>query len=436
MSYFRYIILSTVFLSFHCSLSAVIQLSLSDALGMVECESYVVLSSMEQSIASDAFAQEARSQLLPQVTANISQVRQQMYFPQVDTSSGVGPSPDSLVNAFNGQLQGTWWLVNMQTLGAFETAKHGACEARWNYFTQLQDSYRAVARAYYAHMRNLKLMEVIDQNIVRDQSLLDLAVAQKDVGLATRIDVTRAQSQVALDEKQKLQQETIILQSELNLKKLLDLDKCEPLVVTEQYDNNPAKPKAYGSSWCDSLTSRPDVQRAIETVEKSKADERSARYEHLPTLSFQGNIGKAGSLPKNADFKTWEVGLFVDMPVFEGYRIVQKVREKKALVKSSQYNLDNLRNQVFQDFEVAKKDYQSRYDQIRKAKERVDLGFEELDLAHNRFKEGLADNIEVIDAQTRLARAQDDWVETIYQYQLADIEMAYNLGNVTLILQK
>lgn len=431
MSFYRNIIAGIIFVfCCHLEVNAVIELSLAGALDRVECESYVVLSSMENVNAADAFAQEARSQLLPQVSGNIEQQRTQMYF------SEINPPLDTLADQFNGQIIGSLAIVDLKIMGGYESAKKAACVAHYNYKVQLQDSYRAVARAYFAHMRNLKRMEVIDQNIVRDKAFMDLAVSQKDAGLATRIDVTRADAQVALDEKERYQQETIVLQSELNLKKLLDLPMCEPLVITEIYEDNPAKPKFYADSWCESLWNRPDVQRAEETVEKNKADERAARWEHLPSLTMQGNIGKAGPGPRNADFKTWEVAAVVEVPIFEGYRIVQKVRETRAKVRGSQYDLENLRNQVFQDYEVAKKDYQSRYDQIQKAIKRLRLSFEEVDLAKNRFKEGLADNIELIDAQTRLARSQDDFVETIFQYQLADVEMAYNLGNVPLILKQ
>jgi outer membrane protein TolC len=100
----------------------------------------------------------------------------------------------------------------------------GSEVAQANYQAIVQTVLADVADSYFAHLRNLRRLDVLDANIARAKSLLELARNQFNAGVATQIDVTRAEAQVAQAEQARLQQETTLFQSELLLKRLLDFD--------------------------------------------------------------------------------------------------------------------------------------------------------------------------------------------------------------------
>mgnify|MGYP002066371440 CR=1 FL=1 len=67
-------------------------------------------------------------------------------------------------------------------------------------------------------------MTLVESNIERAKVLLDLSRTQVEAGVATQIDLTRSQAQLATEEQAKLQQETVVVESELLLKQILNLD--------------------------------------------------------------------------------------------------------------------------------------------------------------------------------------------------------------------
>ncbi|MGC4071666.1 MAG: TolC family protein [Nibricoccus sp.] len=78
-------------------------------------------------------------------------------------------------------------------------------------------------------MRNVQRIDVLDANIKRARELLDLVKRQLTAGVVTQIDVTRAEAQLAITEQARLQQDTTVYQTELQLKRLLDLELTAPL---------------------------------------------------------------------------------------------------------------------------------------------------------------------------------------------------------------
>ena len=62
---------------------------------------------------------------------------------------------------------------------------------------------------------------------------MDLARNQLNAGVATQIDVTRAESLLAQAEQARLQQDTVVYQSVLLLQRLLDLDPARSLALAD-----------------------------------------------------------------------------------------------------------------------------------------------------------------------------------------------------------
>lgn len=62
------------------------------------------------------------------------------------------------------------------------------------------------------------------------------------------------------------------------------------------------------------------------------------------------------------------------------------------------------------------------------------LAEEQLRLARSRYNEGVADNREIIEAQTQLAVAADNLLEAVYQYNLSRVELARAKGDVRAVL--
>ncbi len=411
---------------------AVINLTLAETLRQVEAQNLNVLLSREFVQQAIEAANRERSVLLPKVEIDVRQTRSKFYLGQIGGGSG-----SSTFNNFSAKLIGSFKVIDPTARAIYEAAKMGISVAEYEYSLALQEVLNAAVRSYYTHLRNLARMTLIESNIDRANVLLDLARTQVDAGVATQIDLTRAQAQLATEKQDKLQQETLVVESGLILKQILNLDPSKELkLMAFRMDEDSSSIPAAGSPE-EAYAIRSDYQQATEQLEQNKLEKRASKWQRFPTLSIFGDYGY-GSFDA-FDFEgenTWLVGVGLNMPIFDGFQIGSNKRLADSRIRAQEYRIKDLENQIRSELEFSVQDARSRLAQIAVAEENKNLSDEELHLARIRFEQGVADNREVIDAQNAVAQTNDNLVQAIYLYNLARLELARVRGEVRSILRE
>lgn len=405
-------------------------LTLEEALASVEKVNVSVLLSRETvSQAVEAIGQQ-RAGILPILDANVQQRRSQgVSIATVVVASGRPAS------RFDALINGSYAILNPQRLSALKSVRAAAVVAQANYEVVVQNVLSDVAATYFAHLRNLRRLDVLDANIARARSLLELANNQLTAGVATQIDVTRAEAQLAIAEQGRLQQVTALFQSELFLKRLLDLEMGRELKLADFQVRRAGSGLYSFSDQQSAFDKRADFLSAQKALEQLRIDVRTATFERLPSLNLSGNFGYASS--KYDDEKKqdqWGIGLGVNVPVFDGLRAGANRRVALSRQRAQELRLHNLELQISAELRLALHGVNSRNAQIAVADKSLRLANEELRLAQKRYQEGVADNREVVEAQNRLAVADDGFVEAVYQYNLSRVELARSKGDVRAVL--
>ncbi len=327
-------------------------------------------------------------------------------------------------------------LLNANLIAEYQLAKVGHRIAQLSYEAILQQIMAEAGRLYFLHLRNLKRLDVIYANIERDTSLLDLAKNQLAVGVATQIDVTRAESRLANDRIDLLRQKQAIRESELNLKRLLNLNVQGELKLAE-WQEPQAESHTEETPIGLILENRYDYKVEQEQLQQARLTRRAADWQHFPSLNLFGEYGLTSGYAFDGKEKTaWAAGIQLSMPVFEGFRIRSDRLQADSLVRQSEYVLEDKENQIRTEYQLAVTEIETRFDQIELVRMQLELGKQELQLARNRFEQGVADNREVTDAQAALAAANDQLVEAVYLYNLSKLNHAAVQGNPRLVLSE
>lgn len=409
-----------------------VTLTLEQALSSAEGVNVNVLLGREAAALALEQANQARVGILPNINLSAQQRRTQSVTILNGAASSSAPA-----NRFDGKLVGNYSVLNPQLLSAVRAARAGVDVAQADYKATVQGVLASVAQVYFTHLRNQRRLDVLDANIARARSLFDLAVNQLKAGVATQIDVTRAEAQVELTVQARLQQVTTLYQSELLLKRLLDLP---PGGLMKLGDFSVRRADAASLVFGDEKTTfeqRADWLRAQKAVEQAKLDVRTAKFERLPSLSVGGEYGYAsGSFEDGGKKDAWFAGATISVPIFDGLRSDADRRAALSRQRSQELRLHSLELQISSELRLARQDAASRNAQITVAEKNLRLGEDELRLAQQRYKEGVADNREVVEAQNRLAIASDNYVEAIYQYNLSRVELARSKGDVRTVLSE
>ncbi|HXG65955.1 MAG TPA: TolC family protein [Blastocatellia bacterium] len=98
--------------------------------------------------------------------------------------------------------------------------------------------------------------------------------------------------------------------------------------------------------------------------------------------------------------------------------------------RQAELQLDDMRAQVEQDVRLALLTLATAAEQVQAAEQSFALAERELRMARDRFAAGVADNIEVVNAQTSLADARDAQTAALTAYNSARINLAFALGEI------
>ncbi len=406
-------------------------LTLEQALASVEKVNLSVLLSREAAVQALEQSRVTRSNALPNIGASANQRRSK----GVNIVGGVA-TPGSPSSRFDAQLTGSVALFDPAAWVATRAARVGVEVARAEYNFVVQNVMSDVASIYFAHLRNLRRLDVLDNNIVRARSLLDLARNTLTAGAATQIDVTRADSQLAVTEQARLQQVTTLLESELALKRAIDLPMSQPLRLEEfNMQRGDTTVLAFAADKT-TFEKRADFLRAQKALEQAQLDARAVKFQRLPSLDLTGQYGLGARRFDEHSEETWSTGLGLSMPIFDGFRIDSQRRSALSRQRAQELRLKNLELVISSELRLAAQDASSRNAQVAVAQKGLQLSEEELRLAETRYRQGVADNREVVDAQNRRAIAADNFVEAVFQYNLSRVELARARGDVRSVLNE
>lgn len=405
-------------------------LSLARAFAAIESANPDVLLSREAVAQAAELVRQQNAANLPILAATAQQRRSET----VTVAGGV-PVQSPASTRFDARLTGNYAVLNPVQRAAAASVKAGTEVAKLDYQATLQAVLNRVAQGYFTHLRNLARIDVLDANTGRAQALLTLARNQLAAGVATQIDVTRAEAQLAVAQQARLQQDTTVYQSALALTQLLDLPADRP-VVLEKLSLRPVALIPSDEKDAEAAkTQRADYLRTAKAVDQSRLDVQTARYQRLPVLALTADYGYAAAgFDARETRQAWSAGASVSLPIFDGLRSGADKRAALSRQRGAEQRLRRAELQVSAELRLAVQDTTSRQAQIGVAQTGLRLAEEELRLAQQRFGQGVADNREVIEAQTRLALASDNLVEAVYQYNLSRVELSRARGEVRAIL--
>jgi outer membrane protein TolC len=373
-----------------------------------------------------------RAALLPQFSLRAQQSRQQLSRGMANEDFDLPP-----FNSFSSRVETSLAVFDTQRYADFRIAKLNYAIAQNDYAVALQDYLEQAVMLYFTQLRDLRSVEILQDNLLREQNLLELAQQQYEAGAAVKIDVTRAEVRVATQRRTLMEAKTAVASSQLELKALLDIELDRELILDRSFvDSIHSPPSIEGYDSMEVLTElRPELQSQQKVLQQAELAKRAAGWQRLPTLELFADWGYDTNRAFDGDEgEAWLFGLRANMPIWEGGRIAAEKREAAAAVRQNEYRMRDLRNRIEREFKFSIIEMESRYAQIEIARDEVRLGRDEVDQALERYREGLADNRELIDAQKRLADAEQSQLRAIYLYGISRLAFARSIGAVEKVL--
>jgi outer membrane protein TolC len=175
---------------------------------------------------------------------------------------------------------------------------------------------------------------------------------------------------------------------------------------------------------------RAELKAQAKREEAAKLNYGAVKAERIPSISAFGNYGSIGPEIIGA-LPTRSVGVTLKVPVFDGGRREARRAESLSQLRQEEIRSRDVKQQVELDVRLALDSIKSAASQVDTAREGLTLAENELAQARRRYEGGVANSIEVTDAQTRLDRARDNQIAALYSYNLARLDLATATGSIS-----
>jgi outer membrane protein TolC len=147
----------------------------------------------------------------------------------------------------------------------------------------------------------------------------------------------------------------------------------------------------------------------------------------LPGLQLTADYGIIGRSPVSSH-GTYDVAGGVRIPIFQGGKVVADVQQADATLRQRQAEFQDLRSSIEYQVRNAFLDVQAAAQEVQVASSTVQLADETLKQARDRFAAGVADNIEVVQAQQSVAAASENYIATLNAHNIAKLLLARAIG--------
>jgi len=323
----------------------------------------------------------------------------------------------------------TQTIFNLSAIRNFQAGRAGVRVAELQEGLAREQVASGTGLIYLEALRADASVVAAQANVELAQALLKLAQDQRNAGVATGVDVTRAQTRLAEQQVVLAQAQTSSEQSRLNLQRVVGLPLGSSLTLTDRLRFAEEPLPAVEMAVAQAGQNRREVQVAEEQNKVSRLERKAVRAEYVPSVELVGNYGVSGITPNREDLPTRSVAVQVNVPIFNGGLTRGRVTAAASRERQTELELSNVRGQVEEDVRLALTTLRTAAAQVRAAEESVMLAERELEMARDRFRAGVGDNLEVVTAQTSLANARDARVTALAQHNAARLNLAAALGH-------
>ncbi len=297
-----------------------------------------------------------------------------------------------------------------------------------------------VKKAYYDVLIAQEQAKLVAQSIARgEQALNDTRLLYKQ-GLAADLDTLRAFVNVENLRPALIKTQSLVDVTKTILKTKLNINSSEDIVLTDSlvFDGNPPMLN-FETAYNEAIENRPEVSQLKLQIEVAEAQVDAEFANFLPTLDAQAQYQRL-TLANNFKFDQYSwgnnlsVGLQLTVPLSLPFltgtytRTSAKVQQAKLEKKKSETLYENVRENIRAEVKNALSTLEETTKRLQVQAATVQSAERSYTITRLRRAQGIGSALELTDAELALTQAKNNYLQAVYDYLVAKINLEKSLG--------
>jgi len=405
-----------------------IRLTAADAIYRALDHNLGVLTSEQSTEAARGERWNALSRLLPNVSASVQESVRKNSLEAFGFPLGPGfPSVVGPFNLFDARIFASQTLFDQSAFKETSAASHRLDAAKMTYRSARDTVVLVSANLYLQALATEARAEAVRAQLESSQALYDQATRLQQSGIVAGLDVVRAEVRLSTDRQRVTAARNDAEKAKLQLARVIGLPIGQAFTLVRDIPDVPDPTITLEAAVEQAYKQRPDYLAAVERLKSAQDMRSAASAERLPSVHVSSDFGAIGLTAGDA-LTTYNVTGSVNIPIFNGGKTEARVIQTQAELKRQQAEVEDLKAQVYYDVRTAFLDLEASREQLETATRARELAAQQLEQTRDRFAAGVANNIEVVQAQEAVALATDQFISASYDASIAKAVLAQSIG--------
>ncbi len=388
-------------------------------------------SAKAQMDAAASRAEQARAGLLPSagLSAGVSTARTEVSRPEINLTT-----PNRNVT-----LSASQPLYRPANRIGYAQGQRGIDVAQAQLDAATQDLLVRVSQGYFDVLAAQDTLAFVRAQKAAVEEQLAAAKRNFEVGTSTITDQREAQARYDIVVAQEIAAENDLHVKRLALDQLVGRTGTAPLPLAQPVQL-PADAAGDVAEWVEkSQAQQPAVRQATVALDIAQLETQKARTGHLPTVDLQAGYainhypkGTMTAQGLNQRNTTASVGVALNLPLFAGFAVQNRIQETLALEEKARADLEGARRAVAQGTRAAFFGVQSLRSQVKALETAEASSQSALDANKLGYQVGVRINIDVLNAQSQLYQTKRDLAVARYNLLMGQLKLRQAAGTLAL----
>jgi len=435
------IILLTIFTT--ASIVPQEKLTLEKSINIALHKNSTVLKSTNQLESFESGVQAAWGNFIPTLGLNASwqwnKTDQQGLY--VDPTTGQVVDGSQQLRSYNVGVGSDWTLFNgLADFATLSQSENNLESAQFTLERIKQDIVYQTMTLYYQVVYNSQLLNVKKDDLKWNEKNLETIKERNRLGAATLADVYQQEVAKGNAELELIRTENRLEITKKDLLYYLGIDVLQEYTFTDTLtsmdseilnSNLLADYQDLSELVTNALTQRDDYQSAKLNYESSKEGVTIAQSGHWPSLVANGRYTWFGNTVSEIDKnKNLQFGLSLNVPLFLGWSVSDRVQIAEVQSKNSEIELSDLERQIKKEIKTNFLDLQAAQKGLVVSEKNISAARENLNIEAEKYSLGSGKLLDVLIANSRYTQALSDLLNTQFAYIVLSQQLKYNLGTL------
>jgi outer membrane protein TolC len=285
----------------------------------------------------------------------------------------------------------------------------------------------AVGTAYFQVIASAARVETAKAKLAAMQELDQLTTHRVASEVSPEIDSLRSQVERQSAEQRLTDVLNELEKDQLTLARITGLPVDQKIALTDPLAYHPLNGITLQSATEEALRARADLASAEASVHAAEATLRAQEAQRLPVVSVGADYGAAGSNFGNAN-QVYSISGNVTVPIYTGGRIHADIEQARSDLARRQAEYQDLKGRIAYDVRIAWLDVSASDSSVKVAERNKGLAVRALAQSRDRYTNGVTNFLEVVQAEQVDAGADENYLQSLYSFNVATISLARALG--------